>query len=95
MIHLSRDTIIQVLRLWVIAVLLTVTLVTISSFALAINNSTNTTITSPVCAQSATENALADLTISSVATVFAAGLLGGLQSLYFGHTGLFSKLDAG
>ncbi|MDD1758741.1 MAG: cytochrome c biogenesis CcdA family protein [Methanotrichaceae archaeon] len=76
MIDLSRDTIIQVLRLWVIAVLLTVALVAISSFALAIDNSTNTAITS---AKSATENALEDLNISSVATVFAAGLLAGFN----------------
>jgi cytochrome c-type biogenesis protein len=69
----------QALRFCVRAILLTVTLVTISSFALASDNSTNTTITSPVCAKSATENALEDLNISSVATVFAAGLLAGFN----------------
>ncbi|MDD1753154.1 MAG: cytochrome c biogenesis CcdA family protein [Methanotrichaceae archaeon] len=54
-------------------------LVTILSFASASDNSSNTTIISPTCAKSATERALEDLTLSSVATVFAAGLLVGFN----------------
>jgi len=79
MIHPSRDTTIQVLRLWVIVVLLMVTLVAISPSTLAINNSTNTTINSPACANCATENALEELSLSSIAAVFAAGLLAGFN----------------
>lgn len=79
MIHLSGDTRVRALRLCVIVILLIVTLVTILSPALAGCNSTNTTITSPACAKSATGNTLEDLTISSAATVFAAGLLAGFN----------------
>lgn len=55
------------------------TLVAISPSTLAINNSTNTTITSPACANCATENALEELNLSSIAAVFAAGLLAGFN----------------
>jgi cytochrome c-type biogenesis protein len=61
------------------AILLTAMLVTILSFASASDNSTSTTITSPTCAKSATERVLEDLTLSSVATVVAAGLLVGFN----------------
>jgi cytochrome c biogenesis protein CcdA len=49
------------------------------SFALASDNSTKTTITSLACAKCATEKALDDLSVSSLATVFAAGLLAGFN----------------
>jgi cytochrome c-type biogenesis protein len=68
------------LRFCIRAILLTVMLVTILSFAsVTSDNSTNTTITSPTCAKSTTENALEALTLSSAATVFAAGLLVGFN----------------
>ncbi|WP_461456687.1 cytochrome c biogenesis CcdA family protein [Methanothrix sp.] len=54
-------------------------LVAMLSFALASDNSANTTITSLACAKCAAENALDDLSVSSVATVFAAGLLAGFN----------------
>ncbi len=66
----------QDVRYCITAVLLTVILVMILSPALASNNSQITVITSPACAS---ENALEDLTISSAATVFAAGLLAGFN----------------
>jgi cytochrome c-type biogenesis protein len=79
MIQLSRDARMQALRLCAIATLLIMTLAAILSPALASCNSTNTTITSPACARSAAPNALEDLTISSAATVFVAGLLAGFN----------------
>ena len=69
----------QTLRFCVRAILLIVILVAMLSSAIASDNSTNTTITSLACAKCATENALEDLSISSVATVFAAGLLAGFN----------------
>ena len=69
----------KALRFCIRAILPTVMLVTILSFASASDNSSNTTIISPTCAKSATERALEDLTLSSVATVFAAGLLVGFN----------------
>ena len=65
----------QAVRYCITAILLTV-LVMILSPALAGDNSQITVITSPACAS---ENALKDLTISSAATVFAAGLLAGFN----------------
>ncbi|MEI8003164.1 MAG: cytochrome c biogenesis CcdA family protein [Methanothrix sp.] len=58
------------------AILLTVAFVMVLSPAFASDNSQITVIASPACAF---ENALKDLTISSVATVFAAGLLAGFN----------------
>jgi len=58
------------------AILLTLALVIVLSPALASDNSQITVIASPACAS---ENALKDLTISSIATVFAAGLLAGFN----------------
>lgn len=69
----------RALRFCVRAILLIVIPVTILSFALASDNSTNTTITSLACAKCAAENALEDLSVSSAATVFAAGLLAGFN----------------
>ncbi len=64
------------MRYCITTILLTVALVMILSPALAGDNSQITVITSPACAS---ENALKDLTISSAATVFAAGLLAGFN----------------
>ena len=58
------------------AILLTLALVIVLSPASASDNSPIVVITSPACAS---ENALKDLTISSMATVFAAGLLAGFN----------------
>jgi cytochrome c-type biogenesis protein len=69
----SRKIRIEAVRYCTIAILLTVALVMILSPALASDNSQ---VTSPACAS---ENALKDLTISSAATVFAAGLLAGFN----------------
>ena len=69
----------RALRFCVRAILLIVILVTMLSFALASDNSTKTTITSLACAKCATEKALDDLSVSSLATVFAAGLLSGFN----------------
>lgn len=69
----------RALRFCVRAILLIVILVTMLSFALASDNSADTTNTSLACAKCAPENALEDLSISSVATVFAAGLLAGFN----------------
>ncbi|MCJ7443240.1 MAG: cytochrome c biogenesis CcdA family protein [Methanotrichaceae archaeon] len=66
----------RVVRYWITAILLTVALVTILSSALASDNSLSTIITSPAWP---TEYALKNLTISSAATVFAAGLLAGFN----------------
>lgn len=66
----------QTMRYSITAILLTVALVMILSPVLANDNSQITIITSPACAA---ENALKDLTISSTATVFVAGLLAGFN----------------
>jgi cytochrome c-type biogenesis protein len=58
---------------WITAILLLVALVLTLSFA---SNSQITTINSPACAAG---NTLKDITISSAATVFAAGLLAGFN----------------
>ena len=63
-------------RYCITAILLTVALVMVLSPALASDNSQIAVVTSPACAS---ENALQDLTISSAATVFAAGLLAGFN----------------
>ncbi len=60
----------------IIAILLTVASVLLLSLATASDNSPITVIASPACA---CENALKDLTMSSIATVFAAGLLAGFN----------------
>jgi cytochrome c-type biogenesis protein len=67
----SRKIRIEAVRYCVTAILLAVALVMILSPALASDNSQI-----PICAS---ENALKDLTISSVATVLAAGLLAGFN----------------
>jgi cytochrome c-type biogenesis protein len=83
MIHLSRETIVRILWFWIIAALLILIVVTVSQSALAIQNSTNAStacpIAPPVCTKNSTENALKDFTLSSIATVFAAGLLAGFN----------------
>ena len=66
----------KAVRYCITAILLTVALVMVLLPALASDNSQITVITSPACAS---ENALKDLTISSTATVFAAGLLAGFN----------------
>ncbi len=76
MVHLSRETRMQIMRYCITAILLTVAVVMILSPAETGDNSQITIITSPACAA---ENALKDLTISSAATVFAAGLLAGFN----------------
>jgi cytochrome c-type biogenesis protein len=76
MIHPSRKTRMQAVRYCITTILQTVALVMILSPALASDNSQIAVITSPACAS---ENALKDLTISSAATVFAAGLLAGFN----------------
>jgi cytochrome c-type biogenesis protein len=65
-------------RYCIIAIILTATFVLIFSPALASNNSQTTVTTSPACA-CASEKALSGLSISSAATVFAAGLLAGFN----------------
>lgn len=69
----------RALRFCIRAILLIVIQVTMLSFALASDYSADTTNTSLACAKSATENAPLNLSISSVATVFAAGLLAGFN----------------
>jgi cytochrome c biogenesis protein CcdA len=76
MIHPSRKTRMKAARYCITAILLTVALVMVLSPASASNNSQITVIAAPACAS---ENALKDLTISSIATVFAAGLLAGFN----------------
>ena len=76
MIHPSRKIRIEAVRYCIAVILLTVALVMIFSPALASDNSQITVITSPACTS---ENALKGLTLSSVATVFAAGLLAGFN----------------
>jgi len=66
----------KAVRYCMTAILLTVALVMILLPAFASDNSQITISTSPACAS---ENALKDLTISSTATVFAAGLLAGFN----------------
>jgi cytochrome c-type biogenesis protein len=75
MIHPSGKTRMKAAKYCITAILLTVALVMILLPALASDNSQITIIT-PACAS---ENALKDLTISSIATVFAAGLLAGFN----------------
>jgi len=79
MIHPSRKIRIEAVRFCITAILLTIALLVIFSPALASDNSQITAITSPACASCSSENALKDLTILSVATVFAAGLLVGFN----------------
>jgi len=67
---------IEAVRYCIPAILLTVALVMILSPALASDNLRITPITSPACVS---ENAIEDLTISSAAAVFAAGLLAGFN----------------
>ena len=71
----SRKIRIEAVR-YCITILLTVALVMILSPALASDNLRITAITSPACASG---NALKDLTISSAATVLAAGILAGFN----------------
>jgi cytochrome c-type biogenesis protein len=73
------DTRMQALRFCTTIILLIVALSAILPSALANCNSTSTTIDSPACARDPAPNALVDLTISSIATVFAAGLLAGFN----------------
>jgi len=61
---------------YITAILLTVALVVALPAALASDNSQIAAVTSPTCTS---ENALQDLTVSSVASVFAAGLLAGFN----------------
>ncbi|HWQ20500.1 MAG TPA: cytochrome c biogenesis CcdA family protein [Methanotrichaceae archaeon] len=67
---------IEAVRYCTIAVLLSAALVLILSPVSASNNSKIAAIASPACAS---ENSLKDLTISSAAAVFAAGLLAGFN----------------
>jgi len=76
MIHPSRKIRIEAVRYCIAVILMTIALVMIFSPALASDNSQITVITSPACTS---ENALKGLTLSSVATVFAAGLLAGFN----------------
>jgi len=76
MIHPSGKTRMKAAKYYITAILLIVALVMALSPAFASDNSQITVITSPACAS---ENALKDLTISSMATVFAAGLLAGFN----------------
>ena len=76
MIHPSEKTRMKAAKYCITAILLTLALVIVLSPALASDNSQITVIASPACAS---ENALKDLTISSIATVFAAGLLAGFN----------------
>jgi cytochrome c biogenesis protein CcdA len=61
------------------AILLIMISVMTLSPVLATGSTTDATVASPVCANHATAGALEDLTVSSVATVFAAGLLAGFN----------------
>ncbi len=61
---------------YITAILLTVALVVALPAALASDNSQIAAVASPTCTS---ENALQDLTVSSVASVFAAGLLAGFN----------------
>jgi cytochrome c-type biogenesis protein len=76
MMHPSEKTRMKAARYCITTILLTVALVMVLSPAFASDNSQITIITTPACAP---ENALKDLTISSAATVFAAGLLAGFN----------------
>ncbi|MEI6104074.1 MAG: cytochrome c biogenesis CcdA family protein [Methanothrix sp.] len=76
MIHPSGKTGTKAAKYCITAILLIVALVMASSPAFASDSSQIIIITSPGCAS---ENALKDLTISSMATVFAAGLLAGFN----------------
>jgi len=76
MIHPSEKTRMKAVPYCITAILLTLALVIVLSPASASDNSPIAVITSPACAS---ENALKDLTISSAATVFAAGLLAGFN----------------
>jgi cytochrome c-type biogenesis protein len=76
MIHPSGKTRMKAAKYCITAILLIVALVMVLSLATASDNSQITVITSPA---RASENALKDLTISSTATVFAAGLLAGFN----------------
>lgn len=76
MTHPSVKTRTKAARYSITAILLIVALVMALSPAFASDNSQITIITSPGCAS---ENALKDLTISSMAIVFAAGLLAGFN----------------
>lgn len=76
MMHPSRKVKIDAMRYCITAILLTVVSVMALSPALASDNSQIAVVATPTCAS---ENALQDLTVSSVATVFAAGLLAGFN----------------
>ncbi len=76
MTHPSGKTRTKAARYSITAILLIVALVMALSPAFASDNSPITVIASTACAS---ENALKDLTISSMATVFAAGLLAGFN----------------
>jgi cytochrome c-type biogenesis protein len=76
MMHPSDKTRMKAVRYCITTILLTVALVIVLSSAFASDNSQITIITSLSCAP---EYALKDLTISSAATVFAAGLLAGFN----------------
>ena len=76
MIHPSGKTRMKAVRYCMTAILLIVALVMVLSLATASDNSQVTATTSPACAS---EKALQDLTISSTAAVFAAGLLAGFN----------------
>lgn len=76
MMHPSRKVKIDAMRYCITAILLTVASVMALSPALASDNSKIAAVATPTCAS---ENALQDLTVSSVATVFAAGLLAGFN----------------
>ena len=69
----------QAVRLCIMAILLIMISVMTLLPVLATGSITDATVTSPVCANHATACALEDLTVSSVATVFAAGLLAGFN----------------
>jgi cytochrome c-type biogenesis protein len=69
----------QAVRLCIMAILLVMISVMTLSPVLAAGSTTDATVTSPVCANDATACALEDLTVSSGATVFAAGLLAGFN----------------
>jgi cytochrome c-type biogenesis protein len=76
MIHPSRKIGIEAVRYCITAILLTVAIVMLLFPALASSDLQTAVITAPACA---TGNALKDLTISSAATVFAAGLFAGFN----------------
>jgi cytochrome c-type biogenesis protein len=75
MIRTSRKNKMKIARYYTKAILLAVVLVLVLP-TLASNDSQTTVTTAPACA---TRNALNDLTISSIVTVFAAGLLAGFN----------------